>query len=157
MSEPVARPLGPLSVQCPAPASARRRLWMAAGWTWLALGTIGVIVPLLPTVDCYGLAAFCFARGSTRWEAWLLNHPRIGPLVRDWRADRTVPLQIKMLASLSMGVSCLWALHAMPRHIAWIPAAICIPVAFYLWTRPTRRLRAADARCVEGRRQDGTP
>lgn len=115
-----------------------RRTWLAAGCLCLMLGTVGIVVPLLPTVDFYVMAAFCFGRGSRRWEHWLLNHPRIGPMVRDWRADRSVPLKAKWLATLSMTLSCLWAVHAMPAPTAWIPVAVCLLVAGYLWTRPTR-------------------
>lgn len=122
-------PTGPL---------AKRRLWLALGWLCIAIGTIGIVVPLLPTVDCYGLAAYCFARGSRRWEQWLLNHRRMGPMVRDWREHRSVPLGAKCLATLSMTVSCAWAAVVMPARTAWIPASICLLVAIYLWSRPTR-------------------
>lgn len=115
-----------------------RTAWLIAGALCLALGTVGVVVPLLPTVDFYVMAAWCFSRGSRRWESWLLNHPRIGPLVRDWRVNRAVPLRIKCLATLSMTASCVWALSALPLKTGWIPAAVCVPVACYLWTRPTR-------------------
>jgi uncharacterized protein len=122
-----------------------RGLWLAGGFACLALGTVGMVVPLLPTVDFYIMAAWCFSRSSRRWEAWLLNHPRIGPLVRDWRANRSVPMGAKCLATLSMTASCAWAAHALPLRTAWIPAAVCLPVACYLWTRPTRRAAAARA------------
>ena len=115
-----------------------RGAWLAAGVLCLLIGTVGIVLPLVPTVDCYGLAACCFARGSRRWEAWLLAHPRIGPLVRDWRASRAVPLRAKWLATLSMSLSCAWAFYALKPAVAWIPAACCALVALYLWTRPTR-------------------
>jgi uncharacterized membrane protein YbaN (DUF454 family) len=121
------------------PTRPLHRLWLAGGGLCLLLGTLGIVVPLLPTVDFYVMAAWCFSRGSRRWEQWLLNHPRIGPLVRDWRADRSVPLRAKWLATLSMTASCLWAAQAMPARIAWVPALCCLLVAAYLWTRPTRR------------------
>ena len=115
-----------------------RGAWLAAGVLCLLIGTAGIVLPLVPTVDFYGLAAYCFARGSRRWEAWLLAHPRIGPLVRDWRASRAVPLRAKWLATLSMSLSCAWAFYALKPAVAWIPAACCALVALYLWTRPTR-------------------
>lgn len=49
-----------------------RRLVPAAGHT------LGIVVPLLPTVDFYVMAAVCFGRGSRRWAQWLLNQPHIG-------------------------------------------------------------------------------
>jgi len=115
-----------------------RGVWLTAGVFCMVIGTVGIVLPLVPTVDCYGLAAYCFARGSRRWEAWLLAHPRIGPLVRDWRATRAVPLRAKWLATLSMSLSCAWAFYALKTAVAWIPAACCSLVALYLWTRPTR-------------------
>ena len=139
------------------PARALRRLWLAGGCLCLLLGTIGIVVPLLPTVDCYAMAAYAFSRGSRRWEQWLLNHPRIGPLVRDWRADRSLPLRAKWLATLSMTASCLWAAVALPARIAWIPGLACLLVAAYLWSRPTRRAPppAADANSPAAAAQHG--
>jgi uncharacterized membrane protein YbaN (DUF454 family) len=121
------------------PTRPLRGVWLSAGCLCLLLGTVGIVMPLLPTVDFYVLAAWCFGRASRRWEHWLVHHPRIGPLVREWRADRSVPLKAKWLATLSMTLSCLWAAHVMPLRTAWIPALFCLCVAAYLWTRPTRR------------------
>jgi hypothetical protein len=116
----------------------RRPAWLAAGVLCLALGTIGIVVPLLPTVDMYGLAAFCFARGDRRWEAWLLAHPRLGPPIRAWREARVVPLSAKCAATLSMGLSCAAAAFWLPGMLAWLPLAFCLPVSAYLWTRPSQ-------------------
>ncbi|MBC7942078.1 MAG: YbaN family protein [Chitinophagaceae bacterium] len=111
--------------------------WLAAGVACLALGTIGIVVPLLPTVDMYGLAAFCFARGNRRWEARLLAHPRLGPQIHAWRTQRAVPLPAKCLATASMTLSCGVAVAWMPGAMGWLPALFCLPVLGYLWTRPT--------------------
>jgi uncharacterized protein len=116
----------------------RKRLWVAAGWLCMATGIVGIVVPLLPTTDFVLLAAYCFSRGSERWEAWLLGHPRFGPVVRDWRAHRVVPLRAKLMSTLMMTASCAWAWHVLPMRTAWIPAAVCSVVALYLWSKPGR-------------------
>jgi uncharacterized protein len=121
-----------------AQAALRARLWMMAGWLCLVTGIIGIVVPLLPTTDFVLLAAYCFSRGSRRWEAWLLGHPRFGPMVRDWRATRAVPLRAKWAASAMMAVSCSWAAWVLPARTAWIPAVVCLLVTLYLWSRPTK-------------------
>jgi uncharacterized membrane protein YbaN (DUF454 family) len=82
------------------------------------------------------LAAFCFARGSARWEAWLLNHPRFGPMVRDWRAHRAIPLRAKQLSTLMMALGSAWAWWAMPPRVAWLPALVCACVAAWMWRLP---------------------
>lgn len=73
-------------------------LWFAAGLLAVALGGLGVVVPGLPTTVFFILAAACFARCSPRLERWVLELPRIGPLVRDHRAGLGMPRRSKVLA-----------------------------------------------------------
>lgn len=40
-----------------------RYVWMALGILCLVLGTIGVVLPILPTVPFYMATVFCFAKG----------------------------------------------------------------------------------------------
>jgi uncharacterized membrane protein YbaN (DUF454 family) len=117
----------------------QRLLWLLAGALSLGLGFIGIFVPLLPTTPFVLLAALCFSRGSSRCEQWLLNHKLFGPLVRDWRATRAVPLRAKQLASVMMALGSLMAAFRLPPHLAWLPAACCACVAWWLWHLPTRK------------------
>lgn len=114
-----------------------RPLWLLAGALALLTGIVGIFVPLLPTTPFVLLAAGCFARGSARWEAWLLNHPRWGPIVLDWRTHRAVPLRAKQLATAMMTASSLWALWALPSPWRWVPAVCCSAVAAWMWSLPT--------------------
>ena len=105
----------------------------------LATGIVGVFVPLLPTTPFVLLAAFCFSRGSERCERWLLAHPRLGPVVHDWRAHHAVPWRAKQLAWLMMALGSAWAAFTLPDRVAWLPALVCAVVAAWLWRLPTRR------------------
>ncbi|MEJ6003577.1 YbaN family protein [Paucibacter soli] len=116
----------------------QRLLWVLAGVASLALGIVGIFVPLLPTTPFVLLAAFCFARGSTRCEAWLLNHARFGPMVRNWRDHHAIPLRAKQLAWSMMTLGSLWAGYRLPLAWCWLPAACCACVAFWMWRLPTR-------------------
>src|SRR5689334_10179795 len=83
-----------------------RPLWLAAGWASLVLAGVGFVLPLLPGVAFVILAAFCFSKGSRRMEKWMLEHPRLGPMVRDWREHHAVPRSAKVLATVMMAGSC---------------------------------------------------
>jgi uncharacterized membrane protein YbaN (DUF454 family) len=122
----------------PARPQWQRVLWALAGGFAMALGVIGIVLPLLPTTPFVLLAAFCFARSSVRYEQWLLTHPRFGPMVQDWRAYRAVPLRAKQLAWVMMVASSALAWWTLPERVHWIPAACCAVVALWLWHLPTR-------------------
>jgi uncharacterized membrane protein YbaN (DUF454 family) len=120
-------------------AGLTRHLWLAAGVVSLALGLIGIVLPLLPTVPFVILAAYCFSRGSRRLEKWMLDHPKLGPIIEDWRAHHAVPLRAKQLATAMMAISCTGAWFFAPLKFAWIPTAACTAVAIWLWRLPTRK------------------
>jgi uncharacterized membrane protein YbaN (DUF454 family) len=127
------------TMQPPRAPTWRRVLWLLGGVLSLVLGFIGVFLPLLPTTPFVLLAAFCFSRGSTRCEYWLLNHKLFGPMVRDWRASRAVPLRAKQLATVMMVLGSVTAGYKLPLQWAWLPAACCACVAIWLWRLPTRK------------------
>lgn len=113
-----------------------RWLWLLLGWLCLLLGGVGVVTPLLPTVPFVLLAAWCFSKGSARWEAWLLAHPRWGPMVQDWRSRRAVPRRAKWLALGMMTLSCAIAAWRAPTWAAGLSVLICASVALWLWSLP---------------------
>src|SRR5512145_2044190 len=75
-----------------------RWLLMAVGWLAVASGVAGIFLPLLPTVPLLLLAAACFARSSERFHTWLVEHDRLGPLIRDYLGGEGIPLRAKMVA-----------------------------------------------------------
>jgi uncharacterized membrane protein YbaN (DUF454 family) len=75
--------------------------WIAAAGLWttgtaaLALGFLGIFLPLLPTTPLLLLAAACYVRVSPRAYRWLVANRLFGPVIREWRARRTVPARAK--------------------------------------------------------------
>lgn len=47
--------------------------WVLLGCLSLALGTIGIVLPILPTVPLYMLTLFGFAKSSKRLHDWFLG------------------------------------------------------------------------------------
>lgn len=112
-------------------------LWATLGLICVALAAIGVILPLLPTVPFLLLAAFFFARSSSRLHNWLLSHPGFGPVIEDWNRSGAIRPRAKRLATLSVAaVIILSLLLGAPIIIIIIQ---CVTMGFVLlivWTRP---------------------
>lgn len=115
------------------------RIWyLAAGHLSIVLAILGIFLPLLPTTPFLLLAAFCYARGSVRFYNWLLNSPTFGPIIRNWREDRSVALKHKVMAigliTLSIGSSVIFFVPNIYGKIclsllgvAWIVVMLRIP------------------------------
>ncbi|KNG93909.1 YbaN family protein [Pseudaestuariivita atlantica] len=115
-----------------------KSVWYASGLTALALGLLGVVLPLLPTVPFILLAAFCFAKCSPRMQAWLENHATFGPMIHDWREKGAISRPAKRLATVSIAI--VFAISLALGVATWVLAIQAIAllcVLVFIWTRPS--------------------
>lgn len=47
--------------------------WIVLGFICLGLGTVGVVLPILPTVPFYMATVFCFAKSSQKLHDWFIG------------------------------------------------------------------------------------
>ena len=69
--------------------------WIVLGFVALALGAIGVPLPLLPTTPFLLLAAFCFAKGSARLDAWFKSTKLYKNHLESFATNRAMTLKTK--------------------------------------------------------------
>ena len=102
----------------------------------LGLGALGAALPLLPTTPFVLAAAFCFARSSERWHAWLLAHRTFGPLIINWQEHRAISRNTKIVSVLSMiAVLLLSFVAGASTLVLSIQAAVLSISACYILTR----------------------
>ena len=65
-------------------------------------GLFAAALLLLPTTPFLLVAAFAFAQSSERLHTWLVEHPRLGPLIADWQREGAIAHRAKALAILAM-------------------------------------------------------
>ena len=118
-----------------------RWLWIIAGSISLALGIIGIFLPLLPTTPFLLLTAACYARGSERLHNWLLNNKLFGKYIRNYREGKGIPARSKVLALtllwLTIGFSIFYVIPILIVQI--ILLAIATLVSIYIISLPTFR------------------
>jgi uncharacterized membrane protein YbaN (DUF454 family) len=111
------------------------------GTVSLALGTLGIFLPLLPTTPFYLLTAWLYMRGSQKMYHKVMNNKFFGTIVRNFQEDKTIPLKIKII-SVSMiwctiTISAFWAVS-----ILWVRLllfAIAIGVTLHILSYPTKK------------------
>lgn len=108
-----------------------RILLQGVGWLSVALGVIGIFLPVLPTTPFLLLAAACFARSSPRFYHWLVDHPRLGPWIRGYLEGDGIPLKGKVYAIglmwLSIGFSC-WLVPMIWARVGMVVCAVGVTV-----------------------------
>lgn len=120
-------------------AAVLRGVYLVAGLLFVALGFIGAFLPVLPTTPFLILAAACFARSSRRLERRLLDHPRFGPMLLDWRRRGAIPRKAKMmsLAGTALGFLLFW-LGSNPGPLLLASVAVLMLGGLaYVFTRPS--------------------
>lgn len=118
-----------------------RWLLLAAGFICIAIGVLGIFLPLLPTTPLLLLAAACFARSSERFHRRLLGHDRLGPMIRGYLDGSGIPLRAKVSA-----IAMIWltvpASAFLVVPLPWVRVlllAVAVGVTIYLLRLPTGR------------------
>ena len=115
-----------------------RLLWKLAGLLAAALGLVGLVLPIMPSVPFMILAAFCFSRSSPRLHTYLVTHPVYGPHIRDWHERGAIRPDAKWLATVSMiGSVTLSFILGMPPHVIAAQAAVLTLAMAFIWSRPS--------------------
>lgn len=114
-----------------------RPVYFALGMVSVALGVIGIAVPLMPTVPFMLLAAFFFARSNPRWEQRLLTDPRFGPHIRAWRERGAIGRSGKIAAITGLSGSAIMGLLLLDGNWRFAPLAVAMICGIWIVTRPT--------------------
>jgi uncharacterized membrane protein YbaN (DUF454 family) len=118
-------------------------LWTTVGTLSLGVGALGLVLPVLPATPFFLLSAYAYWRGSERLHTWLLHHPTIGPMIRDYLTHRGLKrsTKIKAIAILwiSIGLSMVSVDHLWLRIALPLIALASSTFLLHLKTLPDER------------------
>lgn len=112
---------------------------IAAGTISLALGAIGIVLPILPTTPFLLLSAACYCRSSDRLYKWLLTNKWFGEYIKNYREGKGVPLKTKIIALTVLWATIAYSAFFFMRilEVQLILLAVAVAVSVHILRLPT--------------------
>jgi len=111
---------------------------LLTGWISLALGFIGIFLPILPTTPFILLAAYCFSKSSPQLHHCLIRQPTLGPMIQNWEQHGSISKRAKVTATVTMLLFFSFSLFILSVGILLktMLVGIATGVLAFIWTRP---------------------
>ncbi len=107
----------------------------------VALGFVGIFVPLLPTTPFLILAVACFVRSSPKLHKWLLNHPWFGDYINNYMSGNGITFKAKVTILFTLWTALLLSAIGIDHfHIRIFLGVVGIGVSLHILLIKTCRL-----------------
>jgi len=119
-----------------------RALFFVAGSVSLALGSIGIVLPVLPTTPFLLLALACYCRSSKRMTKWVLTNKYFGSYIRRYKEGKGIPIKTKIVAIAALWITISYSAFFIVNSwwiVQLILFAIAIAVSVHIIRLPTYR------------------
>ena len=119
-----------------------RAILFVAGTISLVLGTIFIVVPLLPTTPLLLLALACYCRSSERMTRWVLTNKYFGNYIRRYKEGKGIPLKTKIVALATLWIAISYSAFFVVNEwwiVQLVLFIIAAAVSVHLITLPTYR------------------
>ena len=118
----------------------RKALLIFTGTVCVALGVLGMFLPLLPTTVFLLMAAYCYSRSSERFHTWLLTNRLFGPYITNYKSGKGISIRQKVstisILWLSIGAS-IWLIGGFWITLLLLAIATAVTVHL-LWIKTYR-------------------
>ena len=117
----------------------KKILLLSLGWLCVGLAFLGIFLPGMPTTIFLIIALWAFAKSSKKFHAWLLNHKRFGPLLRNWETHKVVPKKAKITMVVLQTLVVIMVHYTFNNIFVTISLIIIlILVAWYVLSLPSK-------------------
>lgn len=102
----------------------KRLIFLILGMICLALGTVGVFLPILPTVPFYLATVFCFSQSSQKLHNWFIETDLYKKHLKSFVEKKGMLLKTKLTIITILTLLMAFGFFMMARKCIWIPCII---------------------------------
>lgn len=109
----------------------KNSIYVILAFICVAIGSIGVILPVLPTTPFLLLATALFAKGSTRFHNWFVSTKLYKDHLEEFIVTKSMTLKKKLIILLPVSVIMLAVFFTVPISHARIAIIVAIAFKYY--------------------------
>ena len=102
----------------------KRLVFLILGLLCLTLGTIGVFLPILPTVPFYLATVFCFSQSSQKLHDWFISTELYKKHLQSFVEKKGMLMKTKISIITTVTLLMGFGFFMMARKGIWIPCII---------------------------------
>lgn len=102
----------------------KRLVFLILGCVCLSLGTVGVFLPILPTVPFYLATVFCFSQSSRKLHDWFIGTNLYKKHLQSFVEKKGMLLKTKLTIMTTVTLLMGFGFFMMARKNIWIPCII---------------------------------
>ena len=102
----------------------KRLIFLILGCVCLGLGTIGIFIPILPTVPFYLATVFCFSQSSQKLHDWFIGTKLYKKHLQSFVEKKGMLLKTKLSIMITVTLLMGFGFFMMAKKEIWIPCII---------------------------------
>ena len=120
----------------------KKYFYLISGVLLVAIGIIGIFLPVLPTTIFLILASACFVKGSPRANEWLRNHKILGIYLKNYQDKSGLTIKAKVFNIALLWIMILSSAYFFTEElfIRLLLLAIAIAVTIHLLMVKTKKV-----------------
>jgi len=112
----------------------KKNIFILLGWSFVILGIVGAILPLMPSTVFFIIAAWFFARSSPNFHNKLLTNKYVGKHIKNFYEKNGMPLKSKVISIAMIFLTISFSLFMIERtpFLIVILLSVAFAVSFYI-------------------------